>query len=162
MVSTARIERPLLHRGGSASTETIPVVSPSPSQSARSGSTGPTWVSFPSLQARSFYLQGWGLIDLPLRATFSPSHPLARRDVPLARARASRDRALREHRRSSAAISSASRRFQKCQPRGILQPVVWQVVSATFCRDETPAGTKWTYLTKVALSSNVRKCRIIS
>src|SRR5437899_8365522 len=40
-----------------------------------------------SLQARSFSLQGWGLIDLPLRATFSPAHPLARRDVPLARAR---------------------------------------------------------------------------
>ncbi len=34
--------------------------------------------------------QGWGLIDLPLRASFSPAHPLARRDVPLARARASR------------------------------------------------------------------------
>ena len=35
-----------------------------------------------------FSPQGWGLIDLPLRATFSPAHPLARRDVPLARARA--------------------------------------------------------------------------
>jgi hypothetical protein len=42
-----------------------------------------------SFQARSLSLQGWGLIDLPLRATFSPAHPLARRDVPLARARAS-------------------------------------------------------------------------
>ena len=42
-----------------------------------------------SLQARSLSLKGWGLIDLPLRATFSPAHPLARRDVPLARARAS-------------------------------------------------------------------------
>jgi hypothetical protein len=31
---------------------------------------------------------GWGLIDLPLRAAFSPAHPLARRDVPLALARA--------------------------------------------------------------------------
>src|SRR6202795_4534403 len=41
-----------------------------------------------SLQACSLFLQGWGLIDLPLRATFSPTHPLARRDVPLARARA--------------------------------------------------------------------------
>jgi hypothetical protein len=41
-----------------------------------------------SLQARSFSLQGCRLIDLPLRATFSPAHPLARRDVPLARARA--------------------------------------------------------------------------
>jgi hypothetical protein len=55
------------------------------------------------LQARSLSLQGWGLIDLPLRATFSPAHPLAdifhppyppiasqsiSRDVPLARARA--------------------------------------------------------------------------
>jgi len=39
-----------------------------------------------ALQARSLSLRGWGLIDLPLRATFSPAHPLARRDVPLARA----------------------------------------------------------------------------
>src|SRR4026209_1516979 len=31
---------------------------------------------------------GMGLTDLPLRAAFSPAHPLARRDVPLARARA--------------------------------------------------------------------------
>jgi hypothetical protein len=30
-----------------------------------------------SIQARSLLLQGWGLIDLPLRATFSPAHPLA-------------------------------------------------------------------------------------
>jgi hypothetical protein len=30
VVSTARIERPLLHRGGSASTETMPAASPSP------------------------------------------------------------------------------------------------------------------------------------
>jgi hypothetical protein len=42
-----------------------------------------------SFQARSLSLKGWGLIDLPLRATFSPAHPLARRDVPVARARAS-------------------------------------------------------------------------
>jgi len=32
------------------------------------------------------YLAG-GLIGLPLRATFSPAHPLARRDVPWAQAR---------------------------------------------------------------------------
>ena len=31
---------------------------------------------------------GMGLIDLPLRAAFSPAHPQARRDMPLARARA--------------------------------------------------------------------------
>src|SRR5262245_4317555 len=31
--------------------------------------------------------QRWELIDLPLRATFSPSHPLARRDVPLTQGR---------------------------------------------------------------------------
>jgi len=42
-----------------------------------------------SFQARPFPLQGWGLIDLPLRAAFSPAHPMARRDVPLALARAS-------------------------------------------------------------------------
>src|SRR5256885_2097537 len=41
-----------------------------------------------SLQVSSLSIQGWGLIDLPLRAAFSPAHPLARRDVPLARARA--------------------------------------------------------------------------
>jgi hypothetical protein len=34
------------------------------------------------------YLQGWGLIELPLRATFSPAHPLASRDVLVAQARA--------------------------------------------------------------------------
>jgi hypothetical protein len=33
---------------------------------------------------------------LSLRASFSPAHPLARRDVPLALARAFRGRALRE------------------------------------------------------------------
>jgi len=43
-----------------------------------------------SLQACSCFLWGWGLIDLLLRAAFSPAHPLARRDVPLARARAFR------------------------------------------------------------------------
>ena len=48
--------------------------------------------------------QGWGLIDLPLRATFSPTHPLARRDVPLAQARGVRGRALHEQKRSSASI----------------------------------------------------------
>ena len=58
------------------------------------------------LQACSFSLQGWGLIDLPLRASFSPSHPLARRDVPLARARGVRDRALHEHRRPSSLPSA--------------------------------------------------------
>ncbi len=40
------------------------------------------------IQSSLVFSQGWGLIDLPLRATFSPAHPLARRDVPLARARA--------------------------------------------------------------------------
>ncbi len=37
-------------------------------------------------------------MELPLRAAISPAHPLARRDVPFARARGVRDRALREHR----------------------------------------------------------------
>ena len=76
-----------------------------PSQGARSASTediGGRPLS--SLQACSSSLQGWGLIDLPLRAAFSPTRPLAdifhppfppiasqsiSRDVPLARARAS-------------------------------------------------------------------------
>jgi hypothetical protein len=54
------------------------------------------WVLFPSIRDRLFSLQGWGLIDLPLRVLFSPAHPLAGRDVPLARARAFSGRALRE------------------------------------------------------------------
>ena len=40
-----------------------------------------------SSQARSLSLQGWRLIDLLLRATFSPAHPLARLDVPVTLAR---------------------------------------------------------------------------
>ena len=36
----------------------------------------------------SLLVREGGLLDLPLRAAFSPAHPLARRDVPLARARA--------------------------------------------------------------------------
>ena len=77
-----------------------------PSQGARSASTediGGRPLS--SLQACSSSLQGWGLIDLPLRAAFSPTRPLAdifhppyppiasqsiSRDVPLAQARAFR------------------------------------------------------------------------
>ena len=43
---------------------------------------------FSSLPSSLVISQGWSLIDLPLRAAFSPAHPLARRDVPLARARA--------------------------------------------------------------------------
>ena len=68
----------------------------------------------PSFQARSYLLVTGGPITLPLRATFSPAHPLAdifyppcppiasqsiSRDMPLARARGIRDRALRKHRR---------------------------------------------------------------
>jgi hypothetical protein len=45
---------------------------------------------FPYFRAcLSFSLEG-GLFGLPLRATFSPAHPLARRDVPVALARAFR------------------------------------------------------------------------
>ena len=117
MVSTARIERPPLYRGDSASIETIPATSLSSSQTARCTSTGcqqppdlplnshivftAEWPDCPSLdasrdhqasncslQARLLSLHGWGLIDLPLRTAFSPAHPLARRDVPLAQARA--------------------------------------------------------------------------
>ena len=51
VVSIARMERPPFHHGGSASTETMSAVSPF------------------SLQARSISLQGWGLTDLPLRAS---------------------------------------------------------------------------------------------
>jgi hypothetical protein len=41
----------------------------------------------PSKLARYLFRDG-ELIDLPLRAAFSPTLPLARRDVPVARARA--------------------------------------------------------------------------
>ena len=82
---TARIERALSHR-------------------ARSASKKGTWPLLPIPPCSLVISEGWGLIDLPLRATFSPAHPLARRDVPLARARVFRDRALREHRRSSGSI----------------------------------------------------------
>jgi len=44
---TARIERPRPYRGGSASTETSQLPRLLPSQGARSGSTGATWVSCP-------------------------------------------------------------------------------------------------------------------
>mgnify|MGYP007082005540 CR=1 FL=1 len=76
-----------------------------------------------SLQACSLSLQGWGLIDLPLRAAFSPSHPLACRDVPLARARGVRDCALREHRRSSGSIPSYLRSASKKGTWPLLIPV---------------------------------------
>ena len=66
---TARIERAHSYRARSASKKGTWPLPAHPSQGARSGSTGPTWVSFPSLQACSFSLQGWGLIDLPLRAS---------------------------------------------------------------------------------------------
>jgi hypothetical protein len=58
------------------------------------------WPGWPSLRVSrnhvpimfppSLFVISWGrgLIDLPLRAAFSPAHPLARRDVPLALARA--------------------------------------------------------------------------
>ena len=48
IVSTARVEGPPLYRGASASTETSQLPRLPPSQGARSGSTGPTWVPFPS------------------------------------------------------------------------------------------------------------------
>src|SRR6185436_3533358 len=75
-----------------------------------------------SLQALSLSLQGWWLIDLPLRASFSPAHPLARRDVPLARVRGVRDRALRQHRRSSASIPSPVLQAKRgaCTPRFLI------------------------------------------
>ena len=46
VVSTARIERPLLHRVGSASTETMSAASPSPSDRARSASRRTTRLPF--------------------------------------------------------------------------------------------------------------------
>ena len=54
-----------------------------------------------TFQACSFPLEGWRLIDFHCARLFHPAHPLVHRDVPLARARASGHRALREHRRST-------------------------------------------------------------
>ncbi len=45
IVSTARIEGPPLYRGASARTETSQLPRLPPSEGARSGSTGPAWVS---------------------------------------------------------------------------------------------------------------------
>ena len=47
-------------------------------------------LSIPPFRACSPSLLEGGLFGLPLRVAFSPAHPLARRDVPLARARAFR------------------------------------------------------------------------
>jgi hypothetical protein len=66
-----------------ASNEHIPIV-----RVPRAGGR-PGCPSYPSKLAR-YPFQGWGLIDLPLRAAFSPTRPLARRDVPSSRARAFR------------------------------------------------------------------------
>ena len=67
------------YRGGSASTETMPAVSSLPFQARLIlplgttpviGSTAAVERDYRcSLQARSLSLQGWGLIDLPLRAS---------------------------------------------------------------------------------------------
>jgi hypothetical protein len=56
IVSTARIDGPPLYRGASASTETSQLPRLPPSQAARSGSTGPTWVPFLFFIVRSSYL----------------------------------------------------------------------------------------------------------
>jgi len=97
VVSIARIGRPPFYRGGPASTETTPATSPSPSEAARCASTEDHQAPSPplfrgsslfpfigwagrssiarverykySFHARSYPLQGWGLIDLLLRAS---------------------------------------------------------------------------------------------
>ena len=128
IVPTARIERPPLHRGSSASKKGTSPLLPIPPSSLASLSwngtrVGPTaavervyrW----SFRACLFSLQGWGLIDLPLRASNegSPRPRVARaqkiiRLHPLPALRARRmvwrlpippflGRAFREHRRSS-------------------------------------------------------------
>jgi hypothetical protein len=62
------------------------------------------------VQARSLIPQGWGLIDLPLRATFSPTQPRARRDALLSQASTVSSCAGCEHRRSSGSLPSPSNR----------------------------------------------------
>jgi hypothetical protein len=131
---TARIERPssiqarlLFRTRKDAHVGLVAAVERGPSQGARSGSTGPTWVPFPSFQARSSLLRGWGLIDLPLRA----SHRKAKAQVEVeGRKDAESDWsvhnlslnlillpwqgcALREHRRSSGSSLSSVPRAQE-------------------------------------------------
>jgi len=72
--------------------------------------------------ARSLSLQGWGLIDLPLRATFSPAHPLARQGVPSARARAFQD--------SSSLVKGSAKAALHCAHR------TSTVSSCAFCEQE--------------------------
>jgi hypothetical protein len=64
IVSTARIEGPPLYRGASASTETSQLPRLPPSQGARSGSTGPIWVSSQSLSSYAFCEHGGHLAAL--------------------------------------------------------------------------------------------------
>ena len=102
-----------------------------------------------SFQACLFSLQGWGLFDLLLRATCSPAHPLARRDVPFARARAFLSRALREHRRSSASIPSRV-------PRARRTPTA-PYASSELAR--VPLGrVAWLILNRACRTSTFRLC----
>src|SRR6267143_6174297 len=100
--------------------------------------------------------QGWGLIDLPLRATFSPAHPLARRDVPLARARGVHDRALREPRRSTGPIPSvlqARNRQAPVVPLPILLRGCFRTSAAT---SGFPCSFKACSTIRIALNGSVR------
>ena len=107
VVSIAHIEQPPLFHllpGGRARWSPTARVQRGSSETARCTSTGGHLVCPLILLPSSLVIsQGWGLIDLPLRAAFSPTHPLAdtfhppyppiasqsiSRDVPLTRARA--------------------------------------------------------------------------
>ena len=72
---TARLKGPLSEMGPLRANGTVHAALPLP---------------FSGFRACLYYSPEGGLFGLPLRATFSPAHPLARRDVPLARARAFR------------------------------------------------------------------------
>jgi len=92
---------------------------------ARSASKKGTWPLLPIHSSLLVISQVWGLIDLLLRASFSPTHSLAdifhppyppiasqsiSRDMPLTRTRVFRDRALHEHRKPSSLPSPISLR----------------------------------------------------
>ena len=67
VVSIARIERPQLHRGGSASTETMPAVPPFPSKLARFSLHRTAWLILDC--AHPTYFLEDGLDGLPLRVS---------------------------------------------------------------------------------------------
>ena len=81
------------------------------------------------LQRSQPYGEGGNLVDPRLRATFSPAHPLARRDVPLARARAFRFSSLRP-RGSSQTVLHCAHRTSTVSPCAFCEQEGWSGCSS--------------------------------